>query len=423
MRTRTAAALLLAAALPLQGVDTARVAAAVVPAISRTSSNKTAGIAFGTIGSTTAPAVAKPLTYHNGPVQHSSAVYAFFWVPLSYKFPAGYTALVSRYFTDVAHDNFKTSNVYSVDTQYYDLTAGVKQFASYSVSYRKAIVDTHPFPASGCPNYLLADGATSTICLTNTQLRGELNSVIAADHLPKGLGTDYFIFSPAGVTSCAVATGLSSDCFDPIQHNGYCSYHTATDATPSAVLYADMPYVAPRSTCVSGEEPNANPADAVLDGVSGEQNSMITDPLGTGWYDSAGTEMQNKCNLAFGTPLGSTGSGMYNQLINGHPYWLKEAWSNRLNACVQRNTFPQPTASFTYTPLSPKHGATVKFSAVAHDTDDSTFAYRWTFPNGVTSSLADPVVTLEKTGTDAVTLIVYDVHGDQTEVVHAITVS
>jgi hypothetical protein len=64
------------------------------------------------------------MTYQGGPVQHSSTVYAVFWQPPSYVFPSGYVNLVSRYFTDVAHDSFKTSNVYAVGTQYYDRTGG-----------------------------------------------------------------------------------------------------------------------------------------------------------------------------------------------------------------------------------------------------------------------------------------------------------
>jgi hypothetical protein len=100
--------------------------------------------------------VVAPLTYHGGPVQHSSKVYAIFWVPSSYAFPAGYESLVSRYFTDVAHDSSRTSNTYATDTQYYDITHRVKQFVSYSVQYGASIIDTHPLPPDGCANYMRA---------------------------------------------------------------------------------------------------------------------------------------------------------------------------------------------------------------------------------------------------------------------------
>ena len=139
------------------------------------------------------PAPAPPsalLTYHNGPVQHSSAVYAIFWVPSSYSLPVGYQSTIAQYFTDVAHDSFKASNVYASDTQYYDVTNTVRRFVSYSVAYRAAIVDTHALPANGCPNYRLNDGSMSKNCMTDAQIENEINSVVVANHLPTGLGAE-----------------------------------------------------------------------------------------------------------------------------------------------------------------------------------------------------------------------------------------
>ena len=150
-----------------------------------------------------------PLSYHGGPVQHSSAVYAIFWVPGSYSLPAGYQSTIAQYFTDVAHDSFKTSDVYASDTQYYDVTGTVQRFVSYSVSYRAAIVDANPLPGNGCPNYKLNDGSTSKNCLTDAQIANEIKSVIAARHLPTGLGAEYFVFTPPGLASCFSATALA----------------------------------------------------------------------------------------------------------------------------------------------------------------------------------------------------------------------
>jgi hypothetical protein len=330
--------------------------------------------------------------------------------------------LVSRYFSDVAHDSFKTSNVFAVTTQYYDVTAGVKQFVSYSVVSHKAIIDTDPLPPDGCSNYVFADGSTSNNCITDAQLATEINAVLAARHLPKGTGTDYFVFTPPGLASCHDANGLTGGCFDPLQANGYCSYHAWIDTTPPALLYANMPYASIAGGCSSGQEPNGSAADSVLNEVSSEQSSMITDPLGSGWRDSAGDESQNKCSFVFGTPLGVTKTGKYNEIVNGHSYWLSEEWTNRLDACVQRNTFAQPTASFSYSPASPKHGTKVKFTVAVHDSDDTKFTYRWTFQNAASSTLANPVETFPTAGADTVALIAYDAHGDQAEVVRTLTV-
>jgi hypothetical protein len=61
---------------------------------------------------------APPLTYHGGPVQHSSKAYVIFWVPSGYYYPANVKAEVAQYFTDVAAASWKTSNVYGALTQY-----------------------------------------------------------------------------------------------------------------------------------------------------------------------------------------------------------------------------------------------------------------------------------------------------------------
>ena len=42
-----------------------------------------------------------------------------------------------------------------------------------------------------------------------------------------------------------------------------------------------------------------------------------------------------------GTPLGTAPNGSpFNQVINGHPYWYQEEWSNFTHTCVQRVTLP-----------------------------------------------------------------------------------
>jgi hypothetical protein len=367
------------------------------------------------------------LTYHGGPVLHSSGVFAIFWVPPKYSLPNGYGQTVTQYFTDVAHDSFLSTNQFGVDTQYYSVTKGVKQFASYSVVFRGSNVDTRAFPASGCPNYVLDSkaGTKSTVCLTDAQAQKEIKAVIAAHHLPTGLGNEYFLFTPSGVASCKVAKPTQSrGCFDPIQQDGYCAYHSHLTSGSSAVLYAVLPYEAPTGVCWSGQAPNGDEGDSVVNTASHEQNESITDPLGTGWYDSAGNEIGDKCHLMFGPAIASTSTGMYNEKINGHGYWLQEMWSNRARACVQRNTYPQPNVSFAFAPISPVHGKKVKFASTVSESGESKFSYRWTFPDGGSAAAADPTHNFAKpVFVGIVTLIVTDVHGDQTRIAKAITVT
>ncbi len=369
------------------------------------------------------PRAVSPLAYHGGRVQHSSHVFAIYWVPPGYSLPNGYQTTVNRYFTDVAHDSFRPSNVYASDTQYFDVQAGKKQFISYSTSFQGAIVDTAALPADGCANYLLDDGSTSKNCITDAQIEGEISSVVTAHHLPSGLATEYFLFTPQGLASCFDATALATGgCYDPAGFDGFCAYHSSTSGSASAILYANQSF-ADLPGCSSGESPNGNPADSVINVVSHEHNETITDPLGTAWFDGSGMENGDKCAFNFGPALGGTGSALYNQVINGHRYWLQLEWSNRTKGCVARNTFPQPTASFTFSPASPSVGTTVKFTSSAHDSDDTVFTYRWTFPDGSVSTLPNPARSFNSVGKKPVTLIVFDPHGDQVRVTRTVSVS
>jgi hypothetical protein len=70
--------------------------------------------------------------------------------------------------------------------------------------------------------------------------------------------------------------------------------------------------------------------------ASHEHNEANTDPLLNAWYDSNGEENGDKCAWSFGTPLGSTTHGQYNQVIGTGKYWLQREWSNRNGGCVLR---------------------------------------------------------------------------------------
>jgi PKD repeat protein len=184
-----------------------------------------------------------------------------------------------------------------------------------------------------------------------------------------------------------------------------------------------MPYAA-IAGCASGQSPNGNPADSVLNNIAHEQNESMSDPLGNGWYDNTGAEIADKCHLTFGASRGATATGQYNQVINGHGYWLQQLWSNRAGGCVQRNTFPVPVATVTHKPTLGVHGKKVTFRATVHEAGESKFSYRWTFPDGGTSTARNPVhVFAGALFAGMVTLIVTDSHGSQTRAVNTITVA
>jgi PKD repeat protein len=345
------------------------------------------------------------LSYQGGPVLHSSDPYLIYWAPGGEAIPSPWQSLIERYFTDVAGDSTKATNVYSVARQYTDSTG----FADYQQTFDPAsqvIQDTDPYPAPSA-----SDCATSpyTTCLTDAQLQTEISSLIAADGLPSDGSTSagelpgnapiYFVVLPSDVDLCF------GDGSGTCASNDFCAYHSAYVDGASNVLYAAIPAVALSSPQDAKgcqwdgnslvQEPNASIADVALKYISHEDNETITDPLGTGWWnDYTGNENGDDCNDyqtdsdAFTPTLGGDASAgtLYNQLIAGDQYYLQSEWSNGTGSCAM-----QP-AGATITPrFSVPAGPRTAGSALSFDPTASTGTYRftsetWNFGDGTPTS-------------------------------------
>jgi hypothetical protein len=258
---------------------------------------------------------ASNLVYHNGPVMHTNKTYTIFWVPAGFGVSANYESLINGFFQNVAAASTKTTNVYYATTQYYD-THG---HSLYSSSFGASFVDTNPLPSSGCQ-----DPYTS-VCLSDAQLQAEINRVASAQGWARS-GAEFFMLTAQGIGSCS-----GSDC----AFSYYCAYHGNFASTSGDTLYANIPYAdTVPAACDSGEHPNADDADATINLISHEHNETITDMHGNAWYDRAGNEDGDKCAWNFGTALGNTGQGQYNQVIGTGKYYLQQEWSNRSSKCV-----------------------------------------------------------------------------------------
>jgi hypothetical protein len=256
------------------------------------------------------------LSYHNGPVMHTNKTYAIYWVPAGYTVSANYESLINGYFQNVAADSGKTSNVYFATTQYYDNTNG---HISYNSSFGGFVVDTNPLPANGC-----SDSYTS-VCLSDAQIQAETDRVATAQGWARS-GAEFFMLTAKGIGSCAGSSCAFSQ---------YCAYHSNFNATAGNTLYANMPYAdTVPAACDAGQHPNGDDADATINVTSHEHNETITDMLGSAWYDKRGYEDGDKCAWNFGTALGSTSYGQYNQVIGTGKYYLQQEWSNKSSGCV-----------------------------------------------------------------------------------------
>jgi hypothetical protein len=244
--------------------------------------------------------------------------------PAFLSFDSSYETLINQYFSDVAAASGSTSNVYSIATQYSDGSGAIQYKSSFGGSY----VDHSPLPAVG----QCQDGLDSA-CLTDQQVQNEIQQVLTHQGWHGGPNTLFVLMTPSGVGSCFDNfTGICST-------NTYCAYHSSfTDAVNEPVIYANEPYDATIDLCSDGNSPNNGDADAEINTISHEHNEAITDPFGDAWWanDANGDENGDLCAWDFGTKLGGTASvSAYNQIINGHDYWLQQEYSNIGSGCFQ----------------------------------------------------------------------------------------
>ena len=291
------------------------------------------------------------LSYHNGPVMHTNKTYAIYWEPPGFSVSASYETLINQYLGDVAAASGASSNVYASDTQYYDNTNGNILYSAGSPdTFGGSYEDTSALPTSGC-----SDPYTS-VCLTDSQVQAEIQNVAQKNGWTPSPTTMFILFTANDIGSCTDST--SSVC----SFTNYCAYHSNLGSGPNEVLYANIAYADDLGGlfCDAGPGPTGDDADATINLVSHEHNEAITDPLGTAWYDSSGNENGDKCAWNFGNPLGTTQFGSYNQVINGHDYYLQQEWSNASSSCVQ-----------TYTQASgTKQDQTITFGALPNQRFD-----------------------------------------------------
>jgi hypothetical protein len=287
----------------------------------------------------------KKLEYHGGPVMLSSHTYTIFWEPTTCggspcSVEAGYNAGINKYFADAAADSGGTQNVYSTLNQYYEIKGGQKKHVQYAQTFAGSTVDTTAFPASGC-SFQFA--GTSSVCLTDKQIRKEVQKVIIAQGWSGTKSNAFFLLLPSDVNTCFDSGGSACAFKD------FCAYHSAfalPDGSPA--IYANDPYGGTSiASCGANNPggalvaPNSDDLDATLNAMSHEHREMTNDPFGNGWWDNqSGFEGSDQCAYKFGPTLspGGPNNGDYNQVINSADYLVQMEWSNRSLKCVQRGT-------------------------------------------------------------------------------------
>jgi PKD domain len=298
------------------------------------------------------------------PVMHSSAIYAIYWDP-EYGYHGDWEHSINTFMQRLGTASGSLGTVNAVTEQYTDKS---NSRAAFSTSFRGAYSDVKQFPFNGCTDPDVSIGfpdkeaqKDNVACLTDAQLRQELQTFIAAYHLPTGMGTIYYLLTPPGVTVCVdKGESTSAYCSDNAPAtasagHSFCSYHSfvnpnnAPEGDGSTVIYSVIPWTvgglgdahladeAPGYECQDGgydptsepieqleekphqQEPNQEAAhvgpdgaydsglaDLIINQVNVEQRNTITNPLLDGWQDSAGNEVVDECRNFFASTLGGS---------------------------------------------------------------------------------------------------------------------
>lgn len=291
------------------------------------SAKKGTGTTSGSGSGTTTPTVS-PLSYHGGAVFSSPyTIHDIYWVPPGYGVAGGYQSTIDGFARNLAAASGATTNVFDAATQYTD-SAG--NHVSDSATYGGSATVSSAFPASGCKDA----GVKSGPCLTDMQVASEIQTVAAGQGWTVAYPNIYVMMMPKGVGNCATTStgGLE----------GYCSFGRSACSWHhqwGGLYFIVMPDPATAGGCETGQSPSGVPeGDSAVDLISHELSETLTNPADGSWYDATGEEMADKCLNDFGTPLGGTTGHLYNQVINGTPYYLQGEWSNASSACVFQGT-------------------------------------------------------------------------------------
>jgi hypothetical protein len=181
------------------------------------------------------------------PVVHGSQTFAVYWDPDDL-YHGDWQSLIDTFFEGVGAESGSLANVFAVDAQYRDKT---DQGAVYHSTFRGAYTDTDRYPSGGCVDPSPYHAGPAGICVTDRQIRTELEGFIASHGLPKGMGTIFYLLTPPNVAVCLDSGASASHCSDdPESANSFCSYHGAITPTNPAtgdaatILYAAIPWSA-----------------------------------------------------------------------------------------------------------------------------------------------------------------------------------
>ncbi len=236
------------------------------------------------------------LTYHNGDVINTAKVVLIFWGPT---WASGGSDNTTAQNIQAFRNQLGTSSHYSMLTQYYDTTGNINT-SNLAGSQADWFDTTNALPSNGD--------------VTDSTVRSEVNRYLSGHGSANG-STIYEVFLPKyvpGTTKLVYSSsGISTSCGGP--GLAYCAYHSNN----GSIKYAIEPY----PSCSGCQWSGWTVAQNFEHFTVHETREAVTDPLGTGWWDSSGNEADDKCAW----------TGLF---ISGG-YGYQPEWSNSAHGCVQ----------------------------------------------------------------------------------------
>jgi hypothetical protein len=172
----------------------------------------------------------------------------------------------------------------------------------------------------------------SSVPLTDNDVLAVIHAVASVTG-QTGYGHIYHVFLPQGTDECFDST------FTICASNVFCAYHSSADFTDIGhILYSVEPFANVIGCQVKPGTPNGSLVDSTNDVVSHELIETITDPDGTGWWNSVGEgmfgeEIADECVFFF-SPSFSDPAIIS---VQGPLYALQPEYNNRQHACTADN--------------------------------------------------------------------------------------
>jgi hypothetical protein len=195
---------------------------------------------------------------NGNPIVDGANVYLVYWDPGAW-FHHEWVTNVDQFAQRLGAGSGEFGTIFAALGQYRDRTNAQ---AKYSFVFKGAYSDTAPYPVAKCTDPEPLEFGRLT-CLTDAQVREQLQAFISAHTTVKGMHAIYYVLTPPGVSVCL--DQASTHCSDftlseeeleegerksASYKNSFCSYHGAINPGKAAtgdantILYATIPWTA-----------------------------------------------------------------------------------------------------------------------------------------------------------------------------------